>query len=122
MLYEDLHLIASPKLFYEDPRLAIFICTMLKISCKHFFRSLYNCLINTGFKSRRERFDILYVLNQKPIFNYVFDIKSDYELFCSTSLQGCIFFFFFFSYKVVSNSIQGLIIVKYYVPYFMIFV
>ncbi|KAL0678938.1 hypothetical protein Bca4012_006919 [Brassica carinata] len=38
--YEDLRLTASPEPSYEDPRLTRFTCTMLKIPCKPFFRSL----------------------------------------------------------------------------------
>ena len=50
MSYEDLRLTASPEPSYEDSSLTGFTCTMLKIPCKLFFRSLHNCLINRIFR------------------------------------------------------------------------
>ena len=38
--------IYAPEPPYEDPHLAGFTCTMLKIPYKPFLRSLHNCLIN----------------------------------------------------------------------------
>ena len=46
MPYEDLRLTALPVSSYEDSHLTEITCTMLRIFCKSFFRSLYNCLIN----------------------------------------------------------------------------
>ena len=60
MTYEDLRLTASLELSYEDPRMARFTYTMLKISCNSFLCSLHNCLINRSLQDLKPGFPVIY--------------------------------------------------------------
>ena len=59
MPYENLCITASPESSYEDPHLAKFTCTMLKIPCKLFFYSLHNCLINYTLRNLKLGFSVI---------------------------------------------------------------
>ena len=59
MPYEDLRLTASSEPSYEDSLLVRFTCTMLKIPCKPFFRSLHNCLINRSLRDLKPGFPVI---------------------------------------------------------------